>query len=38
MLFGAEDPRHGQYVFVPAVKVTTGVPGDLYAVGFPSWA
>lgn len=38
MLFGAEDPRHGQYVFVPAVKVTTGVPGVLYTVAFPSWA
>ena len=37
MLFGAEDPRHGQYVFVPAVKVTAGVPGDLYTISFPSW-
>ncbi len=37
MLFGAEDPRHGQYVFLPAVKVTNGVPGALYTIGFPSW-
>lgn len=37
MLFGAEDPRHGQYVFIPAVKVTAGVPGTLYTIGFPSW-
>ena len=38
MLFGAEDPRHGQYAFVPAVKVTAGVPGALYTVTFPTWA
>lgn len=38
MLFGATDPRHGQYVFVPAVKVTAGVPGALFTVAFPTWA
>lgn len=38
MLFGAEDPRHGQYAFVPAVKVTAGVPGALYTLTFPTWA
>lgn len=38
MLFSATDPRHGQYAFVPAVKVTAGVPGDLYTVTFPTWA
>lgn len=38
MLFGAEDPRHGQYAFVPAVKVTAGVPGALYTITFPTWA
>ncbi len=38
MLFGASDPRHGQYAFVPSVKVTAGVPGALYTVTFPTWA
>ncbi len=38
MLFGSEDPRHGQYAFVPAVKVTAGVPGALYTLTFPTWA
>lgn len=38
MLFGAEDPRHGQYAFVPAVKVTAGVPGALYTITFPTFA
>ena len=38
MLFGESDPRHGQYVFTPAVKVTAGVPGALYSVAFPTWA
>lgn len=37
MLFGAEDPRHGQYAFVPAVKVTAGVPGALFTITFPTW-
>lgn len=38
MLFGADDPRHGQYVFVPAVKVVAGVPQTLFSVAFPTWA
>lgn len=38
MLFGADDPRHGQYAFVPAVKVAAGVPGALYTLTFPTWA
>lgn len=38
MLFGSTDPRHGQYAFVPAVKVTGGVPGDLYTISFPTWS
>ena len=38
MLFGESDPRHGQYVFTPAVKVTAGVPGALYTIAFPTWA
>lgn len=38
MLFGAEDPRHGQYVFIPAVQVVAGVPGSLYTITFPTWA
>lgn len=38
MLFGADDPRHGQYAFVPAVKVVAGVPQSLFTVAFPTWA
>lgn len=38
MLFGKDDPRHGQYAFVPATKVTAGVPGSLYTLTFPTWA
>lgn len=38
MLFSATDPRHGSYAFIPAVKVTAGVPGALYTLTFPTWA
>lgn len=33
MIFGADDPRHGDYAFVPAY--TSG--SDLYTITFPSW-
>ncbi len=34
MIFGRDDPRHGDYAFVPAYK-----PGsDLYDITFPTWA
>ena len=38
MLFGASDPRHGQYAFTPAVKLAAGVPAALYTVAFPTWS
>lgn len=38
MLFGKDDPRHGQYAFVPSMKVVAGVPQALYTVTFPTWA
>lgn len=38
MLFGKDDPRHGQYAFVPATKVVAGVPQALYSIAFPTWA
>lgn len=38
MLFGADDPRHGQYVFAPVATVVDGVMQPLYTVTFPTWA
>jgi hypothetical protein len=38
MLFGSDDPRHGQYVFTPVAKVVAGVMQPLCTVTFPTWA
>ena len=38
LLFGATDPRHGQYAFVPSMTVVEGVPQALYTITFPTWA
>jgi hypothetical protein len=38
MLFSATDPRHGEYAFVPALRLVSGVPQALYTMAFPAWA
>lgn len=38
MLFGADDPRHGQYVFTPVVTLVESVMQPLYTVTFPTWS
>ena len=35
MLFGQDDPRHGQYAIIPVATFTAGVP-TLYTITFPS--
>lgn len=38
MLFGATDPRHGEWAFTPVVKVVAGVPQALYTITFPTFS
>ena len=37
MLFGMEDPRHGQYAFIPSVGFSGGAPTALYTITFPTF-